>query len=71
MARMSGAQPMRVSGFWEANRSLKVGWNELEGTDFARGFGDSPSATREKENHHECRPESGADGCCEPRGGAA
>jgi len=32
---------LRASGFWEANRYLKPGWNELEGADLARGFGDS------------------------------
>jgi acetolactate synthase-1/2/3 large subunit len=32
---------LRASGFWEANRYLKVGWNETDDTDIARGFGDS------------------------------
>ncbi len=36
------AQPrIRASGYWEANRYLKPGWNESEDTDSARGFGDS------------------------------
>lgn len=32
---------IRASGYWEANRYLKPGWNESEDTDSARGFGDS------------------------------
>ena len=32
---------LRASGFWEANRYLKPGWNEMEGAELARGFGDS------------------------------
>lgn len=38
----STQQPqLRASGFWEANRYLKLGWNESEDKDSARGFGDS------------------------------
>ena len=32
---------IRASGYWEANRYLKLGWNESEDTESARGFGDS------------------------------
>ncbi|MCL4798571.1 MAG: thiamine pyrophosphate-binding protein [Burkholderiales bacterium] len=32
---------IRASGYWEANRYLKHGWNESEDTEYARGFGDS------------------------------
>lgn len=32
---------IRASGYWEANRYLKSGWNESEDIDSARGFGDS------------------------------
>jgi acetolactate synthase I/II/III large subunit len=32
---------IRASGYWEANRYLKQGWNESEDHDYARGFGDS------------------------------
>lgn len=32
---------IRASGYWEANRYLKHGWNEAADTGYARGFGDS------------------------------
>ena len=32
---------LRASGFWEANRYLKLGWNETDDLSVARGFGDS------------------------------
>lgn len=32
---------LRASGYWEANRYLRRGWNESEDKESARGFGDS------------------------------
>jgi len=32
---------LRASGFWGANQYLKPGWNEMEGSELASGFGDS------------------------------
>lgn len=35
-------QPLlRASGYWEANRYLKLGWNESDDPESGRGFGDS------------------------------